>query len=171
MVTKCSFYGSAPISVEFLVGCKIIEISFEQMQYLIAEDKASDEMLAKFDVIVDKAETSILNERDSLIKDWFLFTCKLVDRYASKNLLDIIYELRYPGSIFSHKWFASLSWNRRFRMMLFCWPGYSKFVFHRGETLNKLANLTREVIAKKRIEFSKEESERIRKKYYFSRQA
>lgn len=89
IVTKCSFYGSDPISVEFLVGCKIIEISFEQMRYLIAEDKASDEMLA----IVDKAETSILNERDSLIKDWFLFTCKLVDRHTSKNLLDIIYDI------------------------------------------------------------------------------
>lgn len=71
----------------------------------------------------------------------------------------MIYELRYPEGIFSHKWFATLSWSRHFRMMFFCWPGYSKFVFHREETLNKLANLMREVIAKKRIEFSEEDSD------------
>lgn len=163
---KFSPHGTNPIPMEFLVGCKIIEISFEQMQYLIAEDKASDEMLAKFDMIVDKAKTSILNQRDLLVKGWFLYACKAVDWYTSKNLFDAIYELINPGCFLVDRksrleCLANLSWHRRFRMMLFCWPMYSKFVFHREETLNKLANFTREVIAKKEIDSLEEDSDNI----------
>lgn len=159
IATKYSPHEFDSISMEFLVGSTIMGISFDQMQYLIAERKASDEMLAKFDAIIDKAETSVLNVREVLIKSWFLQACKAVDWHASKTILDLGYE----NTMFNvnrksqAEWLASMSLARRVMNILFCWPGHSRFVFHRGETLNNLTELARAAIGKKSVEFLEED--------------
>lgn len=159
IATKYSPHEFNGIPSEFLVGSTIMGISFEQMQYFIAEGKASDEMLAKFDVIINKAETSVLNVREVLIKSWFLHACKAVDWYASKTILDLGYE----STMFNvnrksqAEWLASMSLARRVINILFCWPGHSRFVFHRGETLNNLTELACAAIGKKSVEFLEED--------------
>lgn len=162
IATKYSPHEFDSISMEFLVGSIIMRISFEQMQYLIAEGKASDEMLAKFDAIIDKAETSVLNVRNRLIKEWCSSACKAVDWYASKNLFDDevrLMDMFFPERMDKATLIKELPLEVCFRMILFGGSECSKFLFDREETLNELAELTRTAIAKKRVEITEEERE------------
>lgn len=162
IATKYSPHEFDSISMEFLVGSIIMRISFEQMQYLIAEGKASDEMLAKFDAIIDKAETSVLNVRNRLIKEWCSSACKAVDWYASKNLFDDevrLMDMFFPERMDKATLIKELPLEVCFRMILFGGSECTKFLFDREETLNELAELTRTAIAKKRVEITEEERE------------
>lgn len=162
--TKFSPDGFSSVSMEFLIGRLIMDVSFNQFQYAVATDKATDQMLIKCDEIVDKAESSILDVREMLIKMWFSHIYKSVDWYASRNFLDLEYTstdqyLSNSNKMSKTEWLKGLSFNERLKRMLFYWPGHSTFLFNREETLQKLVECTRTTILKKRVEITEENQE------------
>lgn len=163
IATKYSPHEFDSISMEFLVGSTIMGISFDQMQYLIAEGKASDKMLAKFDAIIDKAETSLLEVRDKLIKEWCSSVCKAVDWYASrKYVFDVERRLMdwfFPERMDKSTLMKELPLDVILKTILFGESECLKFLLDREQTSSELLEFARTAIAKKRVEITEEERE------------
>lgn len=161
IATKYSPHEFDSISMEFLVGSTIMGISFEQMQYLIAEGKASDEMLAKFDAITDKAETSLLEVRDKLIKEWCSSVCKAVDWYASrKYVFDVegrLMDWFFPERMDKSTLMKELPLDVILKTILFGESECLKFLFDREQTSSELLEFARTTISKKRVEITEAE--------------